>query len=651
MSIFAPSQITEDPDAATLESMKSANVRLYKRGEVTEDLRRERALTIATRYGKSHHEIAGDAREYKGAQVNLANYNWTGSNASADSEQQHAMAPMRARARDLEQNNAYAERFLSELEANVLGPEGMNLQMQIQEWDPTLPGDPDPKTGIPKKGGMVPDEGANDKIESAWYEWKKAGVCDVSGELSYHEIERLMLRSTARDGHALCRIVRFWKGNRFGIALQPIESDALDTNYNVTLPNGNIVVMGVEMDVWRKRVAYHILTKHPGDYFTPTRPNNDRRERVPADEIIHLRFLRRVGQTVGVSWFAPVMDLLEMLRGYEEAELISARSEACKGGYFYNDMTGEAGFSGTVADPSGIKKKMVPGQQEILPYGWKYQANNPTHPNGNYSNYRVGVLRGVASGLGCSSNVLANDLTGVSYSSLRGGLLDEREIYKMLQSWFISRFELQVFNAWYESTMINRAINLPISKFDKFNAPYFQGRRWAWVDPKKDIEAAKLAIEAGFSSHREIVAENGKYILDVAREQKADRALSDRFGLNWFPQPEGDIQLLPVAGNEETDATTETATEAVAKDGGAAVADTALNGIQVQALLEVLGKITSGELPKTTAKAIIQAAFPLMDVAVIDTMLKDIKEGSQPIQPAQPPPLPNAPKPVTPDAE
>lgn len=532
-NIFAPAQLTED---GTFDSMKRANARLYKRGEVTEDLRKERALAIATRYGKSHNEIAGDTRAYNGAQIALSNHNWLGSDRSADAEQQYAMPVLRARARDLEENNPYGERYLAELEANVLGSQGMTLQMQVEEFNPQADGDTDPKTGLPKKGAWEKDEAANDKIENAWYEWKKKGVCDVSGELSYHDIERLILRSAARDGHVLCRLVRNWKDNEFRFAVQPIESDALDTSYNATLPSGNIIVMGVEMDKWRRRIAYHLLTRHPGDFMTPHIPNEHRRERVRASDIIHVFLRRRIGQTIGVSWFSPVMEQMEMLRGYEEAELISARAEACKGGFFYNDLTGETGFP-TVTDPSGIKKKLTPGQMDILPHGWKFQANNPTHPNGNYSNYRDGVLRGIASGLGCSHNILANDLRGVSYSSLRGGLLDEREIYKMLQEWFISHFEVPVFLAWLSSALGTPKLNLPVYKEDKFRKPFFQGRRWPWVDPLKDIQAGAMAVKEGFASRRQIVAEGGNYIVDIAKEQRADNDLQDRYGLSWGDEP------------------------------------------------------------------------------------------------------------------
>lgn len=551
--IFEPPMVGEDPELATQDSRQRVNLRLWKRRDISEEDQKGRALAIALKYGVNGEDalaLTGEIRNYKGATVNLANSNWMGSHLSADAEQQNAMPIMRARARDLEENNPYAERYLTELEANVLGPEGMTLQSQVQEWDPTLEGEADPKNpGKNKMGGWVPDEVANDKIEDAWFAFKEMGVCDVTGELSYHEIERLMLRSTARDGHALCRIVGRgdggpWKGNKFGIALQLIESDALDHTYNASLPNGNFVVMGVEMDQWRRRVAYHILTRHPGDFYTPA--TAQRRERVDARDVIHLRFLRRINQTVGVSWFSPVMDLLEMLRGYEEAELISARAEAGKGGFLYSDLVPEGGFAGAPPDPTKASvKKITPGFIERLPYGLKFQAHNPTHPNGNYSNYRAGVLRGIASGLSVSYNILANDLTAVNYGSLRGGLMDEREVYKMLQSWFISRFEMVVFQAWLESAILAGAVKLPFFKFDKFNCPYFQGRRWDWIDPSKDIDAIDKAIAIGLTSRRTEAAKRGVYINDVAREQKADNDLAKRYGLTWGTSPLASIPATP----------------------------------------------------------------------------------------------------------
>ena len=52
-----------------------------------------------------------------------------------------------------------------------------------------------------------------------------------------------------------------------------------------------------------------------------------RRQRVPADQIIHLYVSERGNQTRGVTWFHPVMTGIKMLDGYTEAELVAASVE------------------------------------------------------------------------------------------------------------------------------------------------------------------------------------------------------------------------------------------------------------------------------------------------------------------------------------
>jgi hypothetical protein len=59
---------------------------------------------------------------------------------------------------------------------------------------------------------------------------------------------------------------------------------------------------------------------------------------------------------------------------------------------------------------------------------------------------------------------------------------------------------------------------LPVSKAEKFSAHQWQGRRWAWVDPLKDIEAARLAIKTGIASPQMIAAQNGIDIDDILQQ-------------------------------------------------------------------------------------------------------------------------------------
>ena len=183
-------------------------------------------------------------RNFAGAAINRLTNDWLSPITSADQEIRSSLSRLRSRCRELERNNDYVRRFLAGLEANTLGSTGIGLQMKVTE------------------NGNRPDALANDLIEQAWKEWGKAANCSVNGKFTWFDIQRLALRSTARDGDCIIRMLR----NRNGFQLQLLEGDRLDLGFNdEKLKNGNEVRMGVELDRFGKPVAYHLLDRHPSD--------------------------------------------------------------------------------------------------------------------------------------------------------------------------------------------------------------------------------------------------------------------------------------------------------------------------------------------------------------------------------------------------
>jgi len=208
------------------------------------------------------------------------------------------------------------------------------------------------------------------------------------------------------------------------------------------------------------------------------------RERIPASEIIHPFITDRIAQTRGTPWMVSAMTRLQMLGSYEEAELTAARVAASKMGFLVKERS--EGYIGDTDEAGNPLMEVEPGAIEELPMGTTFQSWNPDHPVGNYAGFVKSCLRGIAAGLGVNYNMLANDLEGVNYSSIRAGLLDEREYYKAVQRWFIDTVITPVFEGWLETNILNGTINLPAAKLEKFNAPDWKPRRWAWVDPLKD---------------------------------------------------------------------------------------------------------------------------------------------------------------------
>jgi capsid protein len=113
--------------------------------------------------------------------------------------------------------------------------------------------------------------------------------------------------------------------------------------------------------------------------------------------------------------------------------------------------------------------------------------------------------------------------------------MDVREFYKWLQVCDIDMAERPIFEAWLEMALANGAIPLPLTKFDKFNQPAFQGRRWDSVQPIDDIRADRLAVEGNLNSRTRLLAEAGRDFEEVIEELAMEKVIIEEAGLQIMP--------------------------------------------------------------------------------------------------------------------
>jgi lambda family phage portal protein len=515
---------------------------------------------------------------------------WFITGLSADAEIYRNLRLARAKCRAMDggdEPSPYFRKILSELENNVIGSEGIVLQMKILETADRVvyaadekaliedyesrrnermtkivkrlrrrfPGadipNPEPFHLLNIRQGNAtvlagqPDIYANNQVEAAWKEWCKKENCTVTRQLEFHEVEKIVLRGEARDGEALVRIVKGFD-NPFGFALQIIDPDWLDINYNEALPNGNRVVMGVELNPWKEPVAFHVLKAQnnaPTWFFGV--PYGGQRERVDAKEIIHVFTRERIDQNRGVPWLMSLIASLKMLGKYEEAELLASMAAACKVANYYNDLDPTAELPpGVEIDPNTGEfiDRLTPGQVSVSKYGWKMELLNPTHPNGNYGDFRKGVLRGAATGApGATYYGISQDLEAVNFSSMQGGDRESRESYMMLQHHLIGNLHAKIFPVWLEMALMSGQIPLPISKIEKFNKPNWHGRRWKPIDALKAVTSKILEIENGFTSRQRVIAEMTgddyeEIMLELAYEDEFESSLGLSFGATKLSQ-------------------------------------------------------------------------------------------------------------------
>lgn len=489
---------------AAPELKRIADAARERRAVFTGELAQARAAELK-RAATRRTQVAQARSVFAAAAVNRLNADWVFGPMSADQALREDSQRLRDRARQLRRDDPYASRYIGLCIENITGPDGMRLQAGA----------------------------GNDAIAEAFAEWSRAEFCSVDGKLSFRDHEQLAVSVWKSEGEYLLHLVPF--PNQFGFALQSLDNDQLDWQYNVTAaPGRNEVRMGVELDEWGRRIAYHLWTAHPSD---PTRRRV--RERVPAERIIHLYRPDRPGQTRGITDFAPVMQALRMLGGIQEALLVLQRTAACKMGFVYVDpdkvSTLEPENLGENGEPTGqetLSWDAEPGRIEQLPKGYEFEGWDPGQPGDQYDPFTRNVLRSVAMGLGVSYTSLTGDLSNANFSSARVGLLSERDYWRREQSFMIEQFHTRIFRAWLRLALLGRAIDVPGYDADRYAAAArFQPRGWDWVDPEKDINASLAEVNAGLNSLTRIAAQKGRDYAAILEERQKEIAAAAKLGV------------------------------------------------------------------------------------------------------------------------
>lgn len=473
--------------------------------------------------GKKPEEKKVFKRSYHAASPSRLFADYIESERSPDSELYPVIARMRARSRDLARNNEYARRYFNLLKTNVVGEHGFKLQ--VKALDP--------------RGAL--DTDGNQSIETAFKVWGKRGNCTADGKMSWVDVQKMVVEGLARDGEVF--VIKH-RGNAFhdSFALEFLEPDQIDEKKNERLDGGREIRMGVELDKFKKPIAYHVLTSHPGDYDFASMVKSPKHKRVPAEQMIHVFMPLRAGQTRGEPWMSSAMASIKQLNGWREASIVAARMGASKMGFF----TSPSG-DGFVADDLDGNVPIIdaqPGTFHQLPQGVDLKTFDVGYPTSEFDSFHRSVLKGIASALGVSYTSLANDLEATSYSSIRQGALEERDFYRSVQQVMIDHFVRPVYEAWLEAAMEVDTLFMPIATYDKFStASEFRGRAWNWVDPMKEMNAAVLGMKNGILSLQDVASQYGKDTEELLAEIQRDKSLMEQFGIKYALEPYGSTQM------------------------------------------------------------------------------------------------------------
>ena len=130
------------------------------------------------------------ARAFHGADTGRLFSDFVSSSRSADSEIKPSLRVLRDRCREISRNHPYAKRYLQIMSTNVVGANGVRIQVRKRNDDNSL------------------DSVGNRIIEQAWQAWGRAGFCTVDGRVSWVQAQRLFMETLARDGEVLIQKIK-----------------------------------------------------------------------------------------------------------------------------------------------------------------------------------------------------------------------------------------------------------------------------------------------------------------------------------------------------------------------------------------------------------------------------------------------------------
>lgn len=461
-------------------------------------------------------------RMFAAARPSRLTNGWTSVTSSADMESVSSLGPLRNRARALVRDNPHAKRARAVVVNNVIGT-GIGIQSQVTN----------------SRGRLLDD--VNSAIEDAWDEWCKPGNCHVGGSLHFADIERLLLGETFEAGDVFVRLHR--RGPQVPLSLEIIESERLADDHEIRPENGNIVRQGVEVDEFYRPVAYWIKAWHPGELMLPA--VTQRIERVPAEQILHLKQTDRWPQVRGVPWMHAAMQRLNQLGEFQDAAVVAARIGAEK------VMVLKENEDGRLADQLGEEENdgtltwnSSKGQVDILPSGTDIVNWAAPYPDANFDPFVRAALRDVAAGFGVSYESLTRDYSQSNYSSSRLALLDDRDGWRVLQQWYIRIVRQPLYEQWLQAALLAGAIpRVSLEQYAlsrrKYEAIKYKPRGWSWVDPTREVAAYKEAEKAGYITKADVIAQTagGADIEDFIQARRRELDLLEQHGITTDTAP------------------------------------------------------------------------------------------------------------------
>lgn len=317
-------------------------------------------------------------------------------------------------------SNLYAHRYLNILQELVSGPAGIRLIT------------------------LKSDKSVHQSVQSSWDKWLK--IADLTGR-SALEFQHDMILRLARDGEIILRIHESDEMFRLELvdsAVLPFDDDE-DKVGDYVNDQGIKIRMkdGIEFDTQRRPKTYH---------FKQSSGNLP----VDAKDIIHLYRMGIPSMVRGMSWLAPVLNVIKTVDDYRSAFILGARNAAANPFYFVippvsrrdtNDENTETANDTAMKISAG--EIMAIDNPKI-----EHRTIDRGSALSNFADTNAAMVATISAGLLISYDLLSGDPSRANMSSLQAAGVVNTALFKDVQG-FVEVVYRKIFQRWASWALAN----------------------------------------------------------------------------------------------------------------------------------------------------------------------------------------------------
>lgn len=379
------------------------------------------------------------------------------------------------------------------------------------------------------------------KTEAEWRMWaEKKANCDALGKSNFYELQQLALKSWLMSGDVFSVLKRrdATPLNPYTLRLHLVEADRISTPTNfskgsyvnitegINPENKNKIYDGVEIDKDGRVVAYYICDVYPNQ-LTSSSAKWQRVEifgkRTGLPNILHIMDAERPDQYRGVTYIAPVIEMLLQLRRYTEAELTAAIIQSFLTAWITteSDTTdfplNEVGSGGDGEEVDNVSDspdeyEMGPGTINHMRPGENIIFGNPNMPVAGFESFVKMLCKITGAALELPYDVLIKEFNS-SYSAAKGALEESWQMFKMRRSWFVTDFCQPVYESWLAEAVAIGRIQAPGFFDNPLVREAWCGARWdgpaqTHLDPVKEATANEILVSHGWKTNGQITRES-----------------------------------------------------------------------------------------------------------------------------------------------